>query len=407
MNTLVKQDLPILVVEDDIDTAKILCSILDSEGYKTEFVDSGLEGMQKICETEKYCAAFLDLMMPGVSGYDVLKVARSNSNFSMLPIIVVTARDLTEDKVQALEMGANDFVVKPFVVSELMARLRNALRERDIYLELSRKNRELDALAKIKDHFMSMAAHDLRAPLTNIMGFAELLRDGLVRNNMAEQDKAIKIIINNCHHIMEMLHKFMDVNLIDRGELGLNFTPCQLGAVLKTAYDSFLPQARQKDIFLDLTETWQEAPQLVCDHERIICVLENLLSNAVKFCHPGDAVQVGWEQAGDSVIVFVRDTGPGISREEIGHVFKRFPRISVRPTGGEKSVGLGLSLAKEIVEMHEGHAYVRSEQGKGSEFGFSLPLKSSGKRRHENAGDTAARAGILPEIAEKLLQQKK
>lgn len=239
--------------------------------------------------------------------------------------------------------------------------------------ELVKRNVELEKLNEIKNQFIGIAAHDLRNPLQVIEGYSQVLADGLLGALSPEQQKVISVIRKNGDFMLKLVTDLLYISKIEAGKLNLELRETDLAALVETNVELNRLLAGQKQIGIRLSRA-EGIPKLRVDAAKIEQVLNNLIGNAVKFSHPNTTVEVRAARRERDVVVDVRDEGQGIPAGEIDRLFIPFENLSVRSTGGEQSTGLGLAIAKRIVEGHGGEIWVRSEEGVGSTFSFSLPL---------------------------------
>ncbi len=253
-----------------------------------------------------------------------------------------------------------------------LTRLNNELT--NLQRELAKKNVELAHLNEQKNHFLGMAAHDLRNPLGAIQMYSEFLLEEAVGDLSDEHYEFLSNIHAASQFMLRLVEDLLDIATIESGELNLNLWPTDLMALITKNVNLNKVLASRKDITLVL-HAEGEFPDLLIDAAKIEQVFNNLLSNAVKFSYPGSTVDVAVTQVKDNVQIAVTDEGQGIPEEELDKLFKPFGRTTVQSTGGEKSSGLGLAIARKIVEGHGGNITVESEVGKGTTFFVSLPLE--------------------------------
>lgn len=238
-------------------------------------------------------------------------------------------------------------------------------------VELQVANERLTELNALKNQFLGMAAHDLRNPIGSVRGLAECIRDlGLPPEQQAE---FLGEIIRVSSHMLDLLNDLLDISAIESGRLQLDIQPVDLGQLINERLRLLRASADAKSI--PVTVNLETMPPVPCDRERIAQVLDNLISNAIKYSKPGAPVEIDLSQLGVAAIIAVNDHGQGIPSTELHRLFGAFSRLSVRPTAGEKSTGLGLSIVKRIVEEHDGVVGVESRVGKGSSFRVVLPLQ--------------------------------
>ena len=251
------------------------------------------------------------------------------------------------------------------------------VRSRDEVGELGRTfnamAEELERTEEVRRSLVADVAHELRTPLSNIRGYLEAIRDGLVKADEGTLDSMYEEVTL----LTRLIEDLQDLALAESGQLSLYTQPCDLVELARKAVAAVQPQAEARSITVG-TSALSDAPVQV-DPERISQVLRNLLVNAANYTSPGGSIHVGVYATEKGIEVSVEDTGPGIPQEELPYVFERFYRVDKsrsRATGG---VGLGLTIAKRLVEAHGGRITVLSQEGKGSTFAFTLPTKAAGE----------------------------
>jgi len=254
---------------------------------------------------------------------------------------------------------------------EELSRLNNELV--NMQRELSKKNRELDELNKLKNEFLGIAAHDLRSPLSVIMGYSNFVLEETEGTLSEDHVKMLKSILTSSKFMLNLLNDLLDVSAIESGKLNLNLVKTDIIKVIEKNVELNNVIAQKKNIKI-LFNHPVLIPEITFDDGKIEQVLNNLISNAVKFSQPGTIVNVGIAVNGNGVVVSVTDHGQGIPETELEKLFKPFERTSVRSTAGEKSTGLGLSIVRNLILGHKGEIWVESKVGVGSTFYFSLPL---------------------------------
>jgi two-component system, NarL family, sensor histidine kinase EvgS len=239
--------------------------------------------------------------------------------------------------------------------------------------EINKKNDELQKLNELKNKFLGMAAHDLRNPLTSVLGFTELILE--IEDLEEEERKSyLSMISQVSKQMLNLINDLLDVSAIESGKFDIVLKSGDLKEVVDDRIKLVSLSAKSKQI--NITTESEGGSEIEFDKARIAQVLDNLLSNAIKFSEPGTTIHVSLIKSDDKVSFCVRDQGPGISEEEVEKIFGEFEKLSNSPTAGEKSTGLGMAIVKKIVDGHKGEISVQSEVGKGTEFTISLPAKS-------------------------------
>jgi signal transduction histidine kinase/ActR/RegA family two-component response regulator len=261
-------------------------------------------------------------------------------------------------------------------VTERVAReseLQSQLEARSRLLESeARARQEAEKANRLKDEFLATISHELRTPLTAIVGWSQLLRKGNL--DPATAARGLEIIDRNAHSQTQLISDLLDVSRIISNKLLLNVDQVSLPSIIEGALDAIAPEAQSKGIHLQ-RDIASGFPQIFGDSERLQQVIWNLLSNAIKFTPRDGSVQVRLERTGPEAVITVTDSGIGIDPKFIPHVFDRFRQASSATTRAHGGLGLGLSIVRQLAELHGGSAEVFSEgEGKGSTFTIRLPI---------------------------------
>lgn len=362
----------ILVVDDSADNSFLIQAILEEEDYKVDIADSGMAALAKIDEFPPDLI-LLDVMMPGMDGYEVTRRIRENEKLPFIPILLITAYD-QPSVAKGLDTGADDFIRKPVEFDELLARVRSLLR-------LKHSVDERDHIARQREDFVSRLAHDLRTPLVAADRMMSLFRQGALGELSPDMNDAIATMARSNQNLLQMVNTLLEVYRLEAGRKSFSFAPVDLRDLVKEVTQELAPLAADKNIDLKLEDP-QSQPleaQVLGDRLELHRVLTNLVGNAIKFTDSGyisvsltatpatSAGAPGW------VVIKVTDTGTGISAEDQAMLFERFRQGHHRRSGS----GLGLYLSRRIIETHKGTVDLESELGKGSTFTVRLPAKQS------------------------------
>lgn len=361
-NNQVSQKSRLLVVDDNEINRELLRVRLEMKGYVVSCATGGRQALE-MAFSENFDLILLDIMMPEVGGMDVLKVLREKRTVADLPVIMATALEESESILEALSLGANDYVTKPIDFPVLMARI-------ETHLKLKRLSRQ-------KDEFLAIASHDLKNPLSIVKGFARMVKmtcpPGTV---MTEQgDKMIGSIIGATQRMENIISDFLDFEAIENGQISLSRRPMDLAAAIRSTVETQAGNSEARGIRIE-TRIEEPLAGVSADENRIMQVLQNLIGNALKFCPKGSTVIVSARNSDNSVLVEVADDGPGITAREQTQLFVKYSRLKHEAAAGEKSSGLGLAICKQLIELHGGQIGVRSlaPEQKGATFWFKLPL---------------------------------
>lgn len=366
----------ILAVDDVPDNLFILESILsDVDTYHLHCVEDGQAALDYIAESPPDLI-LLDVMMPGLDGYEVTRQIRANKSLPYIPILLVTAHDHTSLS-EGLDSGADDFIRKPFDIDELMARVRSLLR-------LKRSLDDQIAMIRQRDDFVARLTHDLRTPLVAANRMLQMSLDGLFGAPPAEMNEALSSVITNNENLLQMTNNVLQVYRHEAGQKKFVRSPISIYLLAKEVVQELKPLADEKHIALTLDAPAEESTQLQDtyktsgDRIELRRLLTNILGNAIKFTDQGSiAVQLSINPdscdtipSKEAILVAIRDTGPGIKPEAQDQIFEWFQQGDHMRAGS----GLGLHLSKRIAEMHQGTLELESEVGQGSTFTLALPV---------------------------------
>ncbi|MCC7573393.1 MAG: HAMP domain-containing histidine kinase [Candidatus Methanofastidiosum sp.] len=253
---------------------------------------------------------------------------------------------------------------------EELGRLNNELATAQ--RELTKKNIQLTSLNELKNNFLGMAAHDLRNPLGLIMNYSEFLL--LANPELNEKSKMfIENILSASELMRRLIDDFLDVSIIESGEFPINKQLTDLVPLLRENIERLEFKSKKKEVIIKFD--YDDYIGLInIDGPKISQVFTNFLSNAIEYSVPNSKIYVMCYKDQDSIVVSVKDEGQGIPENELGNLFKFFGKASTKKTGGEKSTGLGLAIARKIIESHKGKIWVESKQGEGAKFYFSIPM---------------------------------
>ncbi|MCA0447786.1 MAG: response regulator [Bacteroidetes bacterium] len=365
----------ILVVDDNRDIRNYIKDIL-KEHYLIMEAGNGAEGLETVKEHQPDLV-ISDVMMPVMNGYDFCRIIKSDPSTSNIPVILLTAKATGDMKVEGLESGANDYMYKPFYAKELMARVKNLislyrqeLEVKWINQELSTKNEQLREANELKTELLNIAAHDLKNPLQAITGYAEMLSIQNPGNELiAKRTGQISLAAQRMLH---QVNELLVSATIDAGKLELKKEKLNLNSTVESIVQDMIPSAESKNQIIKVALNGNKI--INADKGRFGESIENLIGNAIKYSEPGSTIIVSTETHDSGVRIKISDQGPGISSEDLKKIFGKFQRLSAKPTGGETSTGLGLSIVKQLIELHGGKVGVESKLNEGSTFWIEMPV---------------------------------
>jgi len=306
-------------------------------------------------------AILLDIMMPEMSGIQVLEQLIANPTTCHIPVIMVTAKAEAEDVQLALSKGAIEYIKKPVNGMEMLARLRTVIR-------LKEQEDKLREQLNSKEAFINMLSHDMRAPLLSVTGLAEMLFNDEGNDN---HRKILKTIIDSSNFIIDYFNKLLNWSKLGAKELKLNKRKVLLTEILNAAKVIFSLQMEDKKQTLRLE--CDPALQIFVDVSYFQQVINNLLSNAIKYTPEGGSIVISAGKESGNILLNVKDTGMGISGISNDELFGTSFHKSTRGTRGEKGTGVGLRICKIITEAHGFDLSYRSENGAGTTFTIVVP----------------------------------
>jgi len=360
----------VLIVDDVPENLVLLEKVLTLKDIDVSFADNGQDALI-FAEKEPPDLILLDIAMPGMDGFEVCIKLKENDLTKEIPVIFLTASRDEEETVRALEMGAVDFVSKPFSSKELMTRVITHIELYRAKREIDEANIRLNNLCATKDKFISLLSHDLRGVLSNIAGYAKILMDEGEEIDGEQIKKFTGTIFNTASGGYSLLENVLKwVRSMD-GKLEPDPGKLNLREVVNTNIVNFKDEAEKKNI--SLLSDIDKKIIVFADGNMLDTVLRNLISNAVKFTEKGGEVRIIARDTGDKTEISVIDNGTGIKQEDIDRLFRVDENFSSKGTDGEPGSGFGLILCREFVEKNNGEIRVESREGEGSAFIFTVP----------------------------------
>lgn|SRR5574341_61512 len=355
----------ILLIDDEEVVLDSCSQILAGGPYEVASASDGTAGLRLVEEFHPDLV-FVDLKMPGISGFEVLERIREMD--STIVMIVITGFATISSAVDAMKKGAYDFLPKPFTPDEFRLITRRGLEKRRLVLETIALRKEKEML---RENFAAIVSHELKAPLGAVQQNLFFLTDELSSQLTEEQKKRFERMKTNISDLINLILTWLRVLSVDISKIRENFKPVSAEAVISKAVESIQPHAVRKDIEI-VTSIGESLHPVQGDEGTLVETLINILGNAVKYSYPGSKVHIKAEGEGSDVLISVTDTGAGISREELPYVFNDFYTGKSAPAA-ERGSGIGLAVARRIIEAHDGTISAESELGKGSTFVIRLP----------------------------------
>lgn len=363
----------ILIVDDVAKNIQLVAKFLTKEGYNLHFAQNG-EATLKQIEKISFDLILLDVMMPGMDGFDVCEKIKSQEKSKDIPVIFLTAKTDDDAIARGFECGGVDYVTKPFTPTELVARVKT-------HLQLRSREMELKDLNNTKDTLLSVISHDLRTPFFNIMSLGELL----IKNYKTYSEDEIKDLIDNIVQASRLSHNLLENLLnwtrVQTGKMMFNPEQLNLKEIIKYNVGFVQPQAGNKNIKCEYKI--DDDLEIYADKNMLNTIIRNLITNAIKYTTRGGNVLVKAMKNKKKALVEVVDTGIGMPAEIVRKLLSRNSFKTTPGTEQETGSGFGLVLTSEFVEKNGGKLFIESSVGKGSTFGFTIPLSSGVKMKEE------------------------
>ncbi|MCP4350717.1 MAG: response regulator [Desulfobacterales bacterium] len=380
----------VLIVDDNHNNLVVIDNYLKESGFRTAIASSGEKAIKRV-EFMRPDIILMDVMMPGIDGFETCRRLKSEEDTRNIPIIFMTALTDTDHKIKAFLAGGVDYITKPAQKEEVLARINTHLDIQRYQLQLKEqykqqlraeelriRNEELSRMDKIKDQFLANTSHELRTPLNGIIGIADSMLDGGTGHLTKEQKYNLSLVASIGRRLANLVNDILDFSKLKHSDLQLQLKPVDIRSAVDVVFMLSQTIAGKKSLQM-INRVPPDIP-VKADENRVQQILYNLVGNAVKFTKQGTVSVSAWIMD-DYLAITVSDTGIGIPEDKLERIFESFEQADgsiEREYGG---TGLGLAITKNLVELHGGKIRAKSDIGKGSQFTFTLPVsKDNGER---------------------------
>ncbi len=362
---LLRKKNPIILIVDDVPrNIQVLGTLLKKTDVELAVATSGQQALNTVTRI-KPDLILLDIMMPGMDGFEVCRKLKANEETKNIPVIFLSAKNETEDIIAGFELGAVDYITKPIVGIELLTRVKTHLAYREIKMQL-----EEEMVAR--DKFFSIISHDLHSSFGIILSFVQLLSNN--RNSISDQEigEFLSDIENTTKNSLELLENLLEWARSQSGGIRFNPVKLNLSSIITEILKSSGEIATNKKIKLTSTVGSQF---VVADRNMLLLIFRNLVSNAIKFTPVGGQIFISSNVLNNTVKISVADSGVGLDQSKIEQLFRIDQKVSTPGTQNEQGNGLGLILCREFILHHGGEIGIDSIPEKGTTVWFTLPLK--------------------------------
>ena len=363
----------VLIIEDEGTQRLLTRDCLEDAGFRVEEACDGKDGLEKIKALQPDIV-LLDVMMPGMDGFQVCEQIRSDPVIHHTPVIIVTGREDIEDIKKGFSAGASDFLTKPLNWNLLPNRISFVLRASRLENDLRASKEATEKAYEAKSTLLSTMGHELRTPLNAIIGFSEMIKQQVYGPlGVPEYSEFINDIHASGNKLLSGINDVLEIANSDSHILERDQSEADLHELVGIVVGRIAPEAQAANVSI-INDVTADAPRIGGDLHRLRQAMHNLISNAVKFNEPGGEVRISAEISPDNgVVLSISDTGIGISAADLPRIFEPFEQADARLSRSFEGMGLGLPLAQTIARLHGGDIVLESEPGRGTIAKLTLP----------------------------------
>lgn len=353
----------ILIVDDNALNFKIVGTLLKEKGYKIAVATNGSEALDVLSKS-RIDLVLLDVIMPGINGFEVCIKIKEDERFKDIPVIFLTACNDTEVLVNCFKSGGVDFINKPFIKEELLARIEN-------HLFLSKSKKEILTLMQNRDKLYSIIAHDIRSPLNNILYTLTLIADGKLNPESDKFRLLISTLVKTSSGLTTLVDNLIDWTKYNYASIEFSRSKNYIFPILKECIAIYGSAAQEKEIRFNLDV--KEDLEATFDALSMFTVFRNLISNSIKFSNPKGIISLTSHSSNNMVNIVIFDNGKGMSQETIQKIMVANEPMTSKGTNNERGTGLGLVLVKDFITRNQGKLEIKSKIGIGTEIHVSIP----------------------------------
>ena len=360
----------VLIVDDNSNNLKIIAITLRELNYRLVIATNGQSAIEMVDKTRPDLV-LLDIMMPGMDGYETCEIIKSKKENENLPIIFLTALNEKANIIKGFEVGGVDYITKPFNKEELISRVETHLELKFTQDALKKNTKYLSDLNSLKDKMFSVIGHDLRSPLGSVKMTLEFLSETISEASREELQTTVDFLLKTTNEAFSLLDNLLGWGRSQSGNISINKEKIDLADLVNSVYLLHKKNINAKNI--EFVNNVLKGTTICADLNTITSVLRNLLSNAIKFTPNYGSIIMSSVKLENSIRVEIKDTGVGIPVENIPKLFDSSQHLTTYGTNSESGSGLGLNLCYDFMKLNNGDISVESETGKGTSFYIELP----------------------------------
>lgn len=367
----------VLIVDDDPILREVMQAKLAQAGFAASCVEDGEEACSRL-GSERYALALVDLNMPRLDGFGLLRHIRQHPRTIDLPVIVVTSNDDKGSIEKAYALGASSFATKPVNWSQFLHHVRFVVRSGETEQALRRAQIEAEAASRMKNGLFHMLSHELRTPVSALVGFADLLDSTVSRDNRPEALDHLSHIVGAAHRLNAIIGDILLYSKTLAGPSQLDIAEIRAVDLVDDAVTALKGKAQEKRIPLSTRVPFDDL-KVTCDGKLVHRALAKLIDNAIKFSKPGSSVEIAAHGENGSAVISIRDQGPGMSQKKLAECLQPFVQADMTWGRPAEGLGLGLPIARFIAEAHGGELICETAPGRGMIAALWFPARPAAK----------------------------
>ncbi len=362
----------VLIVDDEPFNVMLLEAYLHDEGYVLLTASNGVDALRVVADTHPDLV-LLDVMMPDMNGLEVCSRLKGDDVTRFIPVVIVTSLDQKSGKISAIKAGADDFITKPVDKTELLARARSLLKIKSLHDQLEKKYQEVLELQSLKDNLMHMLVHDIRNPLTGLVGYLDLMELNMKKNEYLKIASSISKSQLLATRMGALISDIMDIARLEENKLPLHLEQVYLRGVVEGCLKEFEHAVEEKKIAVVIEEG---TPGIGVVGDRVLLhrTIGNILGNGLRYSPVNGVIRLSISADAGMALLSIADEGPGIPISALDKIFDKFYQVDKKAADARSGAGLGLAFCNLVVKAHGGGIAVKNNPDRGCRFILTLPM---------------------------------